>query len=61
MIEEIARLGKRNKRKFLRCKQAFKVIKRMSARLVRENILYKEHGICKKHRSTNMLGIFGHK
>lgn len=30
MIEEIARLGKRNKRKFLRCKQAFKVIKNVS-------------------------------
>ena len=33
----------------------------MLARPVRENILCKEHGICKKHKSTNMPGIFGYK
>lgn len=60
MIEEIAGLGKRKiKRKFLRCKRVLKAIKRILTRPVRENILCKEHGICKKHKSTNKPGIFG--
>ena len=37
------------------------MIKRMLARPVRENILCKEHGICKKYKSSNVPGIFGYK
>ena len=33
----------------------------MLARPVRENILCKEHGICKKYKSSNVPGIFGYK